>query len=1758
MAMRNVFSTPEYRQDRLLEEWLTSCKQGNLLSALKKHWKTFVLCVYGNSHDAAKEERLGKKFLFRPMEYFLCQKDPEVVFEELQAKNMPSQLCGKVFKTGEPTYSCRDCANDPTCVLCIDCFQNGAHKNHRYKMNTSGGGGYCDCGDQEAWTSHPFCDLHSPKEASQDERNAIETLPVDLTDRASALFMATLRYIVELLTWSQCDNLPSDLQPEGELSDTYITMLFNDEVHTYDQVIKTLQRAVKNCTAQQAREFATLVDREGRATVYSGCFASCEQCRTIIDQSTSRHGSKPLKVQVMHTVVVAHQTFCLKLMVWLQKMIEKSDGLRRLFCLLSMKPQEDGQSLMEKLLLHDTQLWKVARILSHQLLMAGVLMDQECKKQFAVIFTKWYPNVMHDFARDDHDHDVCVASLSVQIYTVPSLARMLVTDHDLLNVILVPFLEACQEKRNAHGVLSLNKAERNPSFKRACFMLYDLKYALICKPGPDEWNDKLRDSFLRGHESFLRLLKIMQGMDEVKRQTGMHLEYEPEWEGAFNLQMRVDDVIASFTEWCSTDRTVFIEAYKKAAQMLLECRDTTQKSEQQTVCGHTVKCIKYDVQSQPVSIHLPLTRYLAGLLVNMGKFDLQFGCPELSVKNLDPVRMIEPPLRVQVMIAQSQAGLWRRNGYALLNQIYFYHNVKCRQEMYDKDIMMLQIGASVLESNEFLIHLLNRYGLLVWIKPEYDVPTGQDDNVRQTIMLAEEFLNLVLIILGERYVPGLGQVTREDTLKREIIHLLCISPMSNSELSKHLPDNTNMEAGIEDAIHAVANFRKPASTIGTAGSGKFELKKECYKEFNPYFYHFCRTDQSQAEETQIKRKKEEKSESHALPPPVPPRFTSQFERISNLLQCDVMVHILSLILQRSVATRSRSWSETQLDRILHLIGLALHEQRRNIQDGHHGFDFIGKAMRGEPNLMQLLESLVADPKNISHDSTKDLLSWILKKFVEVRQMTSSAEAQSPFEQVSSFSKEENEAAKKRKARLAAKRKEKIIAKISQMQQNFIRDNADLFESTDADTSLTRGTSEMDISESAHHETPVALGKYRSTPCSIGITKATCILCQEEQEISHNSRAMVLAGFVQRSTVMSQCKSKEFPDGENFDPLFTSSDLFVGTFTNSCGHTMHADCWQSFFQAILVKERRRLSRIPHSLSYNIVQLEYLCPLCESLSNTVIPLIPALHSLVSDSDISSVDLGFGDWLDGLQKTVEKSTKQDKIASKDDPFPLLPCPLSSITKLMADSVASNFQLLWHYVSNTSGGRFSESLEEMMKKFAKDVYSFGLSVDPDDINSRIPIMAWNTCAYTIINLEQYLRDEMKPLFGTSPSRNVDCINALVKFAAVCGQVMPQEVIKKHCLRLLSGLLTGGLEKSKDPQCILDIDLFHYLTAVTMALPSLYTEGATSSSLPLNSLNNQYILQLVLTAHVVQAMLLYDKPTESEDQADMEMESDVESIALMSIYTEIRRKAGCLPPSNSDPLPWQLSRHINDAVLPFLRCATVLYHNLTGVPIPARLQDWTEEMEPFCSYLSLPSNFSELFLNQGDLLDGLLNQWCISDILRSRLSSATSQSLVSYPLPVNHLIDLPNDYSQLINQISSFTCPSSNGNDSQLPTMCLVCGVVVCSQSYCCQTEVKDTKVGAATEHTLRCGAGVGILLRVRECQIVLLAGTKGCFIPAPYVDSYGETDQGLRRGNPLHLCKDSYKNLQKMWFTHCIPETVAHNIESHMNLMSIHWQHL
>ena len=37
------------------------------------------------------------------------------------------------------------------------------------------------------------------------------------------------------------------------------------------------------------------------------------------------------------------------------------------------------------------------------------------------------------------------------------------------------------------------------------------------------------------------------------------------------------------------------------------------------------------------------------------------------------------------------------------------------------------------------------------------------------------------------------------------------------------------------------------------------------------------------------------------------------------------------------------------------------------------------------------------------------------------------------------------------------------------------------------------------------------------------------------------------------------------------------------------------------------------------------------------------------------------------------------------------------------------------------------------------------------------------------------------------------------------------------------------------------------------------------------------------------------------------------------------------------------------------------------------------------------------------------------------------------------------------------------------------------------------------------------------------------GTFLPAPYIDEYGETDKGLKRGNPLYLDQEKYEELNR-----------------------------
>ena len=57
--------------------------------------------------------------------------------------------------------------------------------------------------------------------------------------------------------------------------------------------------------------------------------------------------------------------------------------------------------------------------------------------------------------------------------------------------------------------------------------------------------------------------------------------------------------------------------------------------------------------------------------------------------------------------------------------------------------------------------------------------------------------------------------------------------------------------------------------------------------------------------------------------------------------------------------------------------------------------------------------------------------------------------------------------------------------------------------------------------------------------------------------------------------------------------------------------------------------------------------------------------------------------------------------------------------------------------------------------------------------------------------------------------------------------------------------------------------------------------------------------------------------------------------------------------------------------------------------------------------------------------------------------------------------------------------------------------------QSLCCRGLVDNLKAGGCTIHSRKCGADLGLFIKLSSCHLVILSGKhKGGFFPAPYVD--------------------------------------------------------
>ncbi|VDL78322.1 unnamed protein product [Nippostrongylus brasiliensis] len=1495
-------------------------------------------------------------------------------------KRRPGQICGHVFKSGELTYSCKDCATDATCVMCHECFHLSEHKAHKYKMHTSTGAGYCDCGDKDAWRSGYACKLH---EDNEDDVVPF-SLPEPLELRLRGLTCLILQYSTKLICWEKADVLPINLtsipveKPEVPSIAPYVTVLYNDETHTYETVIRALEMFI-NCTKDQAMLIATIVDREGRSSVKVGAKPDCERVKSEIQAG-------PLDVKVMDGALVAHQNHAIALLSWLNSQIDSFP----------------------------------ARANTHQMLMKTVLMNFE---------QKHYDDIYAEFIDDDHDIDISIVSLTVQFLTVPSIARRLIAEDGAMRTIFTTLMK------------------HTDKFTKGNRFHTNFRYILTCVPSSSDWSDQLRERFLEGCQALIQFLHRMQGMDEVKRLSVEHQVWELEWETAFNIQLRIQDSLGYFLLQPDTDEFTEDEKY-----------------------------IRQQVKKMATTLY-------------------------------------EMPLRALVLCAQASAQLWRRNGFSL-------------------------VGAAIRPPTDFLLHIICRFRLVQWADQagdggtKYSTPFGKmepEETGKIIVILAEEMLHLLIMILGERYHPGVGKCSFTEQVQREVIHVLCTGPQPFSHF-------------VNPAAHGKSLYwRKPTTT----SAGQFHLKESLLPEYNPFFYHYSKSDLSQAEQYQQKIRSKLDRKLQACPPPSPIEFEPFFAPVRNILKTSCLVKIFKLVLERT-GKRSRFSSDRLFHRALFLIGMALQEQARDLQ----GFQFTVVAEKEE--ILRSLEALSGSVEVATH---ADLLWWTIQKYKEVHRLSTAGNAVEKRGEVIENQESQNDLKAKRAAR-AAKMREQAMLKMSKMQKSFLKvieaETPAVVEANKitAVSAELRGDDDEDyVSKQQDHGFPVCLGLQRSRVEEVLPRKVTCILCQEEETLSpDNGKAFVCAAYVQNLSETLLSRERQRPRqqmvlnqkmvdpevGEYLCPLCkrlsnTAMPLLPalqlmdidGFSTASSDVVEDFDSWVTRLKSLLdtpplAKQGDELSTMPldNSLSTSV-------PSASTMSLLLGQKTPArlATQATSNTSCNAMDV---DVEEDPQRAVDLFREMTEImrvqnsAAPADVEPTSPPPYESssssdltaarrerrsdgtarfgllggiIKGLPAAGVAVLLKLLRKIV-----GPSYERYEEMVKGRVRGTEESKARDTHDDVHSPPAALAvWKSAAHVARTTAAVLANERKPLFCAMNTRQRDCLLAMARLSAVlsfCIQLLPDFIA--NMLRVLlspppvATMSNAAPVSPKSPDYHMATSPLHNFTTSSPLSSSADSPAKLLSStfaqlfsskkdVNVNLLHVDMLtlaislmmsigwtwhdgVQSLKTTRQLREML----PDGSQDELhvfvtfeDSEMSEAGSNEKLDSaLAARLRLLWSIVRPSDA-PLTdvSRLLSTLSEATLSLLRPLALFYHALTLIDPPEALKDPSvDEFEPLCRYMGLPSHLA-------DLVEGLA---------------------------IEQLFDM------------------------------------------------------------------------IRDCAIVLMTTrNRGCFRPAPYVDEFGEADQGFRRGNPLHLNEELYHKLRQLWLQQGIAEEVVNQYEIDHRNMQYDWGH-
>ncbi|BGP50511.1 E3 ubiquitin-protein ligase ubr1 [Rhodotorula kratochvilovae] len=1613
----------------------------------------------------------------------------------------------------------------------------------------------------------------------------------------------------------------------------YAVVLWNDEQHSFREVIDQVALAVE-CSPSAASGVATRVDTLGRDVILvTPSAAEALRVARVVAQIklvvSVREARETFREQCAAEVLLSARD-----LLRARLGAEGPGALADVVARVLLERGGDGRSRFMRWAEVEARMWKAPRKTGQEIAVALMGVGGEVKTELSVQYAEIYSSLATTYLLTDREPEHSLIFFGVQVFTVPSVAALLVSRHYFLSrllKVLTSFLTGQLSPDRTRLVLPPNPSRRTLNLdspliakQRRYFQLFsDLTHLIQCAPV-----QRLIASAPHLLDDMSAFAALFEGMNPLARAAGAHVEYESEqWSTAFNLTIQLARVCRAFGAAfhplpsgeeagdAGAPSTLDLARALNTLLVRLAGPAAPRATHDVVLAGRSYgPLVRYSVAREPVSYHHPLAWLWAemakGLAAERGSEDALGQVGVEGVKALlggegaegevmGMVRAMEEPLRVLALVAQVRSGVWVRNGFTVRAQNLHYRDYSLRETTFEQDLFFLQTALVVLDPSLVVAALVDRFEVRDWLVRRAR-PAAADESPyepEQALAMIDELLNLLITLVSDP--TSVVPLSPLAALRRELVHYLALGPCVYSDLLRRVSERFSDDPSIDRLLAEVATFKPPR---GANDQGTYALREELLAEVDPYFARYTRNQREEADAA-VRAWMKKRGEGD-VPVLLPRRLPIQeggasgpFERLPHALGADALLAVVFYALRAGCgllpAPRAADaeadaplpaplFSEAVVDQALQLALLA-HVEAPDALAAFAVRAVVLEDSDGEgasESLAQVLVRVEEDErlKGVAHKA-RFVLDWLigvhgaavadLRRKVEVEEEEGKA----------SDAKHAAEA----KRRAAKARQEAIMRQFQQAQSAFLQ-SVDDDEDDDA------------AEEDAMHPADDEIKKVR-------VEFGDCIVCQDALE---DTQPFGILALVQGSNLIRltpggatdaeddeyaarprrrdrtayQREVLDLPPSLDRDmshlrpygvaghklplPGFADSGDGLaegfpqttkdGIAATSCGHMMHLACFERYCRSL---EQRHHSQPTRCHPENLERREFVCPLCKSLGNVLLP---------AEVD-SAAFVPFAGQLD--QRSLAEWGKPDAdpleegtLARFDATFHNRVDKLSLLSehgeggafKPWRATMALPMLLPAHF--NDAEGRMVARLLQVVTALQSEIGGPG---------SGVATLSGDVVGYTVSALEIASRGTAEPAWALSEA-SVRLLQSLVAAMQDLAELMTQSVESARIAAVsvrqrLGGVFAQGTKFADMP--FTQVDPLGAVIEAAVCMPSAFyhvVAVAFYTALAQNLLRVYRLLHCAPGARALWEGAKGDECVEAEC-SDLSRIRDVFAMAPALFGKD---EAAFVP---------TLGKLLHAQMVVFLRRVSIVARvafgapsdeatdafmddderseyarllELLRIPPPSEVFRASDHAPTDPSVVTLRAHLSACRDSVNETLFGTPDPHEAA----SALLHDDSVGELEHPVPYE-LLGLPHQLDTLAAAALEMPCQRC-GDVPRDPAICLLCGEILCAQSFCCMVGEKDAMHGECNEHMWTCGGSVGVYYLVKSNVILYLHADKGSFSTPPYLDSHGEVDVGGRRGRsqfPQYLHRGRYDEVRRLWLSHGIPTFVARKLEATNN---------